>query len=48
MKVAFLTIDNRQHDRNYAAKVPYFGTAPEALLQGFAGMPELEVQVVTV
>jgi len=47
MKIAIITTDNRQHDRNYAAKVPYFGTAPEALLQGFAGMPELEVHVVS-
>ncbi|HZQ45521.1 MAG TPA: glycosyltransferase family 4 protein, partial [Verrucomicrobiae bacterium] len=47
MKIAIITTDNRQHDRNYAALVPYFGTAPEALLQGFAGMPELEVHVVS-
>lgn len=46
MKVAVITTDNRQHDRNYSARVPYFGAAPEALLQGFARMPELEVHVI--
>src|SRR6266481_3071048 len=47
MKIAVVTTDNRQHDQNYTAAVPYFGTAPEALLQGFAGMPELEVHVIS-
>jgi glycosyltransferase involved in cell wall biosynthesis len=47
MKIAVVTTDNRQHDQNYSATVPYFGTAPEALLQGFAGMPELEVHVIS-
>jgi glycosyltransferase involved in cell wall biosynthesis len=46
MKVAFLTTDNREHYGDYACPEPYFGTAPEALLQGFAQLPELEVHVV--
>lgn len=46
MKVAVITTDNRQHDRNYTATTPYFGTAPEALLEGFAKIPELEVHVI--
>jgi glycosyltransferase involved in cell wall biosynthesis len=46
MKVAFLTTDNREHLKDYHCSVPYFGTAPEALLQGFAGKAGLEVHVV--
>jgi glycosyltransferase involved in cell wall biosynthesis len=47
MKIALLTTDNREHYREYAKPVPYFGAAPEALLQGFATLPELEVHVVS-
>ncbi|HXD00376.1 MAG TPA: glycosyltransferase family 4 protein [Verrucomicrobiae bacterium] len=46
MKVAIVTTDNRQHYQTYGATTPTFGAAPEALLQGFALMPELEVHVV--
>lgn len=47
MRLAFLVPDNREHHRRYDLTVPYFGTAPEALLQGLAQIPELEVHVVT-
>ena len=47
MRIALLTTDNREHDRNHAAPQPYFGTAPEALLQGFATLPGVEVHVVS-
>ena len=47
LKVAILTSDKRDHDRNYADPVPSFGTAPEALLQGFAALAEVEVHVVS-
>lgn len=47
MKVAVITTDNREHFRDYAKPVPYFGTAPEALLQGFASIPEAEVHVLS-
>ena len=47
MKIAILTTDNRQHFHDYAAVTPYFGTAPEALLQGFAEMPDVEIHVVS-
>jgi glycosyltransferase involved in cell wall biosynthesis len=46
MKVAVITTDNRQHYYNYGALTPTFGAAPEALLQGFALLPEVEVHVV--
>jgi glycosyltransferase involved in cell wall biosynthesis len=47
MKVAILTTDNREDSGNYDAPTPYFGTAPEALLQGFAELPEFEIHVVS-
>jgi len=47
MKIALLITDNRAHFREYEKEVPWFGTAPEALMQGFAVMPELEVHVVS-
>jgi glycosyltransferase involved in cell wall biosynthesis len=47
LKIAFLTTDNREHHRRYDLAEPYFGTAPKALLQGFAEIPGLEVHVVS-
>lgn len=48
MKVVVLTTDNREPFKQYERPEPYFGTAPEALLQGFAQWPcEVEVHVVT-
>jgi len=47
MRVALLTTDNREDCRDYSAPVPWFGTAPEALLQGFASLPEVEVHVLS-
>ena len=47
MKVAFLTTDNREECKDYGAAAPYFGTAPEALLHGFALLPEVEIHVLS-
>jgi glycosyltransferase involved in cell wall biosynthesis len=47
MRIAILTTDNREHYKDYANPTPHFGTAPEALLQGFALLPGHEVHVVT-
>lgn len=47
LKIAILTSDKRDHDRDYSRPLPEFGTAPEALLQGLAGLPEAEVHVVS-
>lgn len=46
MKIAILTTDNREHLKHYALPEPVFGTAPEALLQGFALLSGIEVHVV--
>lgn len=47
MRVAILTTDNREHLRQYERTEPFFGTAPEALLQGFVYLPGVEVHVVS-
>src|SRR5438309_10184838 len=46
MCVAILTTDNREHHRRYDVAEPYFGPAVEALLEGLAAIPELEVHVI--
>src|SRR5260370_5063729 len=47
MKLAFLTVDRRQDRGDYAAPAPDFASAPEALMRGFAALPELEVHVIS-
>ena len=46
-KVAILTTDSREHYRDYQNPAPYFGMAPEALLQGLAKLPDIEVHVIS-
>src|ERR1035437_10791461 len=47
LKIVLLTSDKREHDRDYANPNATFGTAPAALLQGLAMIPEIEVHVVS-
>jgi len=47
LRLALLTTDGRNILRDYAAPEPAFGTAPEALLQGFATLPGVEVHVLS-
>jgi glycosyltransferase involved in cell wall biosynthesis len=47
VKIAILTTDSREHYKDYANPIPYFGTAPEALLQGFAQLNDAEVHVLS-
>jgi glycosyltransferase involved in cell wall biosynthesis len=47
LKIAILTTDNRHHLREFDQPEPWFGTAPEALLQGFASLPDVEVHVIS-
>jgi glycosyltransferase involved in cell wall biosynthesis len=47
MRIVVLTTDNREPHKDYANPQPHFGTAPAALLQGLAMMPEMEVHVVS-
>jgi len=47
MVIAILTTDNRQAFRQYDSLTPWFGTAPEALLQGFREMPGIKIHVIS-
>lgn len=47
MRIAVLTTDNREPYRQYDRPLPWFGTAPEALLQGFAQLQGIEVHVLS-
>jgi len=47
MKIALITTDNREHFKDYSCPMPYFGTAPEALLQGFKEISGTEVHVIS-
>jgi glycosyltransferase involved in cell wall biosynthesis len=47
MRIALLTTDGREIYKDYGTPAPHFGTAPEALMQGFAMVPEVEVHVVS-
>ncbi len=47
VRLAFLTIDKREFLGNYSKEIPTYGTAPEALLQGFAGLEGVEVHVIS-
>jgi glycosyltransferase involved in cell wall biosynthesis len=45
--IAQLTTDNREPFREYGKTEPWFGAAPEALLEGFARISNVEVHVIT-
>ena len=47
MRVALLTADSREVLREYSLAEPSFGTAPEALIQGFAQTPDAEIHVIS-
>lgn len=47
MRIVQLTTDSREHYGDHASPHPCFGAAPEALLQGFALLPEVEIHVVS-
>jgi glycosyltransferase involved in cell wall biosynthesis len=46
MRIALLTTDGREVLKDYSTPAPHFGTAVEALMQGFAQMPGVEVHVI--
>lgn len=47
MKLALITTDNREYFHDFQNPTPYFGTAPEALLQGFAELPKIDIHIVS-
>ena len=46
MRIVQITTDSREHFKEYHTPKPYFGAAPEALLAGFAELPEVEVHII--
>jgi len=47
LSIAILTAEKREHDKDYTNPKPGFGAAPEALLQGFAQLPEVKLHVLS-
>jgi len=48
MRLAIITTDNREDTRDYTPEQPWFGTAVQALLDGFSHMPgEIDVHVIS-
>jgi len=47
VKIALLTTDSREHFKKYGDPQPYFGTAPQALIEGFSMLPEASIHVVS-
>jgi glycosyltransferase involved in cell wall biosynthesis len=47
MRIALLTTDARTCKKEFSKPAPYFGSAPAALLDGLATLPEAEVHVVS-
>src|ERR1043166_5464942 len=46
MVIVQITTDNREPFREYHKTAPWFGTAPEALFQGFAQIPDVKIHVI--
>lgn len=47
LKIAILTTDNRNQLRDRGPQLPYFGTAPTGLLDGFKSIDNIEVHVIS-
>jgi glycosyltransferase involved in cell wall biosynthesis len=47
IRVAMMIADERDEKQEWALPRPYFGTAPTALLEGMAGLPGLELHLVS-
>jgi glycosyltransferase involved in cell wall biosynthesis len=47
MRIVQITTDSREHFKNYKQAEPYFGTAPQGLLNGFANLADHEIHVIS-
>src|SRR5882724_2245321 len=47
MRIAMLATDAREMLRSYHLREPIFGTAPEALMKGFATSSDIQVHVIS-
>lgn len=47
MRIVQITTDSREHYKDYQRPEPFFGTAPQGLLDGFTEWPEAEIHVIS-
>ncbi len=47
MRIVQITTDNREYFKDYDAPAPYFGTAPEALIDGLQHLPKVELHIIS-
>lgn len=47
MRIVQITTDSREHFKDYDRPEPYFGTAPQGLIDGFKLLPEVELHVIS-
>ena len=47
MRIIQITTDSREHYKDYQRPRPFFGTAPQGLLDGFTEWPEAEIHVIS-
>lgn len=47
MRIVQITTDSREHFKDYDQPEPYFGTAPQGLIDGFKLLPEVELHVIS-
>lgn len=47
MRIVQITTDSREHYKEYLRPEPYFGTAPQGLLDGFTEWPDAEIHVIS-
>jgi glycosyltransferase involved in cell wall biosynthesis len=47
MRIVQITTDSREHFKDYDRPEPYFGTAPQGLLDGFTDFPDAEIHVIS-
>jgi glycosyltransferase involved in cell wall biosynthesis len=47
MRIVQITTDNRNYYGGHSLPEPYFGTAPTGLLDGFTGMPGVEIHLIS-
>lgn len=47
VKIALISIDNRQNERTYRETTPRFGTGVDSIIDGVSTMPELTLHVVS-
>ena len=47
MRIVQITTDSREHYKDYLRPEPYFGTAPQGLLDGFTEWPDAEIHVIS-